>query len=141
MALTEITIILAPLSFLPGIGLLILSTSRRYIELIRQLQHIMDTKQNHSTDFMLLQRKRLWMFKWAMSLLYLCVGFVLIGSLAAGFSIHQQKFSLIILYTFLILAVFSATTAIIILIKESFVSASLINEQLNRDGKPGTDNF
>ena len=41
----------------------------------------------------------------------------------------------------IILAVFSATAAIIILIKESFVSASLIHEQLNQHEKKSIDNF
>ena len=125
----ELTLILAPLSFLSGIGLIILSTSRRYIELIRQLQHIIEDDFNCSVEFMALQKKRLWMFKWALSLLYLCVGFVLMGSLAAGLG-QGISFTTPLLYGTVTLAVISALAAIVILIKESFVSASLIDEQL-----------
>ncbi len=127
----DITLILAPLSFLSGIGLIILSTSRRYIELIEQIQHIIEDDFNCSPTFMTLQKKRLWMFKWTLSLLYLCVGFILVGSLLAG--IGQEggiTFTRPLLYGSVILAVLSALAAIVILIKESFVSASLIDEQL-----------
>ncbi len=127
----ELTLILAPLSFLSGIGLIILSTSRRYIELIRQLQHIIEDGFNCSREFMILQKKRLWMFKWALSLLYLCVGFILVGSLAAGFSLKENSFTTPLLYAAVILSVVTALAAIVILIKESFVSASLINEQMD----------
>ena len=126
----ELTLILAPLSLLSGIGLIILSTSRRYIELIRQLQHIIEDDFSCSPEFMALQKKRLWMFKWALSLLYLCVGFVLVGSLAAGLSQAGISITTPMLYISIILSVVSALAAIVILIKESFVSASLIDEQL-----------
>ncbi len=126
----ELTLILAPLSFLSGVGLIILSTSRRYIELIRQLQHIIEDDFSCSVEFMALQKKRLWMFKWALSLLYLCVGFVLMGSLAAGLGQQRINFTTPLLYGMVTLSVISALAAIVILIKESFVSASLIDEQL-----------
>jgi hypothetical protein len=126
----DITLILAPLSFLSGIGLIILSTSRRYIELIRQLQHFIEDDFQCTQTFMHLQKNRLWMFKWALSLLYLCVGFVLTGSLAGGFSQAGVHFMEPWLYGSVSLSVLTALAAIIILIKESFISASLIDEQL-----------
>ncbi len=131
----ELTLILAPLSFLSGIGLIILSTSRRYIELIRQLQHIIEDSFNCSREFMVLQKKRLWMFKWALSLLYLCVGFILVGSLVAGFSLKEKTFTSPLFYGAVILSVVTALAAIVILVKESFVSASLIDEQMNNPTK------
>ena len=131
----ELTLILAPLSFLSGIGLIILSTSRRYIELIRQLQHIIEGGINCSREFMFLQKKRLWMFKWSLSLLYLCVGLVLVGSLAGGLSLGGITFTSPLFYGAVILSVVTALAAIVILVKESFVSASLIDEQMNNPTK------
>ena len=131
MSLTEIGIIIAPLTFLPGIGMLILSTSRRYIELIRQLQRIFDQNQSYSTFFITCQNQRLGMFKWALSFLYISIGFILIGSLLGGLTIATHPLSEILLFSFIILAVVSGLAAVSILIKESFVSASLIKEQLD----------
>jgi len=70
------------------------------------------------------------MFKWALSLLYLCVGFILVGSLAGGLNPEGITFTAPLLYGAVILSVISALASIVILIKESFVSASLIDEQL-----------
>ena len=132
MSLTEIGIIIAPLTFLPGIGMLIMSTSRRYIELIRQLQRIFDQNQSYSTFFITCQNQRLGMFKWALSFLYISIGFILIGSLLGGLTIATHPLSEFLLFSFIILAVVSSLAAVFILIKESFVSASLIKEQLDK---------
>ena len=132
MSLTEIGIIIAPLTFLPGIGMLIMSTSRRYIELIRQLQRIFDQNQSYSTFFIACQNQRLGMFKWALSFLYISIGFILIGSLLGGLTIATHPLSEFLLFSFIILAVVSSLAAVSILIKESFVSASLIKEQLDK---------
>jgi len=127
--LSEIWIIFAPLTFLPGVGLIILSTSTRYIELIRQMQRIFDSDMKYEDYFMHCQRQRLGMFKWSMSLLYMTAGLILAGSLFGGITISVHPLSEYLLFSFLILAVVSALAAIILLVKESFVSASLIYEQ------------
>jgi len=131
--LQEFGIIFAPLTFLPGIGLLIQSTSRRYIELIRQLQNVINTETQYSAVFHQCQNQRLRMFKWSLTTLYFSAILILFGSLFAGLSIQYSGLSYLILFGFLILAVLSATIALGILIRESFVSASLINEQLKTD--------
>ena len=132
MNLTEIGIIFAPLTFLPGLGMLIMSTSRRYIELIRQLQRIFDGDLNYSESFMNCQHQRLGMFKWALSLLYISIGLILLGSLLGGLTISLHPLSEYLLFSFLILAVIVGLIAMYLLVKESFVSASLINEQFDQ---------
>lgn len=130
--LSEIGIIFAPLTFLPGVGLIILSTSRRYIELIRQMQRIFDRDMKYEDYFMNCQYRRLGMFKWSLSLLYLNVGLILSGSLFGGITISMHPLSEYLLFSFLILAVLAALVAIILLVKESLVSASLIYEQFGK---------
>jgi hypothetical protein len=130
--LQEFGIIFAPLTFLPGIGLLIQSTSRRYIELIRQLQSIIDRYVTYSVDFNRCQNQRLRMFKWALSSLYISAIMILLGSLLAGLSIQYPNTSNVFLFGFLILAVLMAAIALGILVRESFVSATLIDEQLKK---------
>ena len=131
MNLTEATIIFTPLTFLPGIGMLIMSTSRRYIELINQMQRIFQQDQKYTKYFFSCQHQRLGMFKWALTFLYLCIGFILLGSLIGGLTISQHLLSEYLLFSFVILAVISALLAVGILIRESFVSASLIDEQFD----------
>ena len=132
MNLTEIGIIFAPLTFLPGLGMLIMSTSRRYIELIRQLQRIFDGDPNYSESFMSCQHQRLGMFKWSLSLLYISIGLILLGSLLGGLTISMHPLSEYLLFSFLISAVIAGLIAMYLLIKESFVSASLIYEQFEK---------
>ena len=131
MNLTEIAIIFTPLTFLPGIGMLIMSTSRRYIELINQMQWVFQQEQKYTQHFFSCQQQRLRMFKWALTFLYLCVGLVLLGSLLGGITISSHPLSEYLLLSFVILAVLSALLAVGVLIRESFVSASLINEQFD----------
>jgi len=131
MNLTEIAIIFTPLTFLPGIGMLIMSTSRRYIELINQMQRVFQQEQKYTQHFFSCQQQRLRMFKWALTFLYLCVGLILLGSLLGGITISSHPLSEYLLLSFVILAVLSALLAVGVLIRESFVSASLINEQFD----------
>jgi len=131
MNLTEIAIIFTPLTFLPGIGMLIMSTSRRYIELINQMQSVFHQQQQYGTHFFNCQQQRLGMFKWALTFLYLCVGLILLGSLIGGLTLSWHPLSEYLLFSFVILAVISALSAVGILIRESFVSASLIDEQFD----------
>jgi len=131
MNLTEVAIIFTPLTFLPGIGMLIMSTSRRYIELINQMQRVFQQEQKYTAHFISCQRQRLGMFKWVQTLLYLCVGLILLGSLLGGLTVSIHPLSEYLLFSFVILAVLSALSAVGILIRESFVSASLINEQFD----------
>lgn len=133
MNLTEIGIIFGPLTFLPGIGMLIMSTSRRYIELIRQLQRIFDGGAQYTKHFMKCQHQRLGMFKWALSLLYIAIGLILVGSLLGGLTITIHPLSEYLLFSFIILAVVAGLAAMVLLIKESFVSASLIYEQYDNN--------
>ncbi len=132
ISLTEIGIIFAPLTFLPGVGLIILSTSRRYIELIRQMQQIFDGNLKYNDKFYNCQYKRLGMFKWALSLLYIAAGLVFLGSLFGGLTLAFHPLSEYLLFSFVILAVIAALSAMVLLIKESFVSASLIYEQFEK---------
>ena len=131
MNITEVAIIFTPLTFLPGIGMLIMSTSRRYIELINQMQRVFQQEQKYTPHFYSCQHQRLRMFKWALTFLYLCVGLILLGSLLGGLTITYHPLSEYLLFSFVILAVFSAMASVGILIRESFVSASLINEQFD----------
>ncbi len=131
MNLTEIAIIFTPLTFLPGIGMLIMSTSRRYIELINQMQWVFQQEQKYTQYFFSCQQQRLRMFKWALTFLYLCVGLILLGSLLGGITISSHPLSEYLLLSFVILSVLSALMAVGVLIRESFVSASLINEQFD----------
>ena len=134
-SLTEIGIIFAPLTFLPGIGLIILSTSRRYIELIRQMQQIFDGNLEYDRKFYDCQHSRLGMFKWSLSLLYMAAGLIFLGSLFGGLTLSFHPLSEYLLFSFVILAVIAALVAMVILIKESFVSASLIYEQFGKQFK------
>jgi len=131
MNLTEIAIIFTPLTFLPGIGMLIMSTSRRYIELINQMQWVFQQEQKYTQYFFSCQQQRLRMFKWALTFLYLCVGLILLGSLLGGITISSHPLSEYLLLSFVILAVLSALLAVGVLIRESFISANLINEQFD----------
>lgn len=129
MEQTELTMIIAPLTFLPGIGLLILSTSARYAEIIHQVQNILNSDEDYSALFLDCQNLRLKLFKWSLTFLYLSAGFIFIGSLVEAFVIGYHPLAEIVLYTFLILATLSGTSAIVLLIRESFVSSSLVMEQ------------
>lgn len=135
ISLTEIGILFAPLTFLPGLGMIILSTSRRYIELIRQMQQIFDGNLNYDESFYKCQRERLGMFKWALSLLYIAAGLIFLGSLFGGLTLAFHPLSEYLLFSFMILAVITALSAMVLLVKESFVSASLIYEQFGKQVK------
>ncbi|NOX85249.1 MAG: DUF2721 domain-containing protein [Chlorobi bacterium] len=132
ISLTEIGIIFAPLTFLPGLGMIILSTSRRYIELIRQMQQIFDRNLEYDERFFKCQRSRLGMFKWSLSLLYIAAGLIFLGSLTGSLTLTFHPLSEYLLFSFMILAVIAAVSAMFLLVKESFVSASLIYEQFEK---------
>ena len=100
MNLTEVAIIFTPLTFLPGIGMLIMSTSRRYIELINQMQRVFQQEQKYTAHFISCQKQRLGMFKWVQTLLYLCVGLILLGSLLGGLTVSIHPLSEYLLFSF-----------------------------------------
>jgi lipid-binding SYLF domain-containing protein len=126
---TELGLIITPLTFLPGLGMLISSTSNRYVELIHQMQRIFESERKYSETFMKSQRQRIILFKWVLTLLYLSVGFIFLGSIGSGLTLSDQSTSSLILYVFVILAGLSGLAAVFLLIRESFVSSSLILEQ------------
>ena len=130
---TELGLIITPLTFLPGLGMLILSTSNRYVELIHQMQRIFESERKYTTLFMKSQRQRIILFKWALTLLYMSVGFIFLGSIGSGLTLSDQSTSSLILYIFVILAGLSGLAAVFLLIRESFVSSSLILEQWNKE--------
>ena len=66
-----------------------------------------------------------------LTFLYLCVRLILLGSLLGGITLSVHPLSEYLLFSFVILAVLSALLAVGTLIRESFVSASLINEQFD----------
>jgi len=75
------------------------------------------------------QRNRIKLFKFAMIFLYLSVGFLFSGSVTSGVLHNEKEISNLLLYAFVILAALSGLIAVFLLIRESFISSSLILEQ------------
>ncbi|HDO26784.1 MAG TPA: hypothetical protein ENH02_01580 [Bacteroidetes bacterium] len=78
------------------------------------------------------QHHRLGLFKWSLSLLYITSGLILLGSLLGGLTIAMHPLSEYLLFSLMIVAVITALAAMVLLVKESFVSASLIYEQVGK---------
>jgi hypothetical protein len=97
------------------------------------MQRIFEGEKKYSTVFMKSQRKRIILFKWTLTLLYLSVGFIFLGSIGSGLTLSDQSTSALILYVFVILAGLSGLAAVFLLIRESFVSSSLILEQWDKE--------
>lgn len=111
-----------PITFLPGIGLLILSTANRFGQLNTEISHL-ETNNDASKGFIKRQIKRSHLFSNALVSLYTAVGFFSVASLLSEvFMIFLEAFAPIILITFVLLGVFCVLFAASQLIQESLLA-------------------
>lgn len=119
---------LMPLILLPGIALLILSTSTRYSRIHDEIHHLLDSKDDNqkSSGKKLIQRAVL--FRNSLILLYLSVVIFALTAFAGGImstlNFHNNLF-LILLFLLGIISLIIAST---FLIKEAFLSLEIIRE-------------
>ncbi|WP_143744277.1 DUF2721 domain-containing protein [Polaribacter tangerinus] len=116
-----------PITILPGICLLILSTSNIMIDLSREIKSLINEKENTSV---LIERKlkQLKLVNRAMAFLYLSVAFFVISALISGISNHVDAHFTGSIYT-LFSGILMAFLAIISLMLYSFRAVKLRQDQ------------
>jgi len=119
---------ITPMILLPGIALLILSTSTRYSRIHDEIHHLIDFKENNqkASGKKLIQRAVL--FRNSLILLYLSVVVfavtAFIGGIMSTLNFHNNLF-LILLF---LIGIISLIIASIFLIREAFLSLEIIRK-------------
>lgn len=130
----DISIWLSPLLLMPGVGMLILSTSARYEQIHNEVHLLMDQKQAHHhkpiSDIADELMSRSTKFRNALVSLYLSIALLgcagLSGALTATTGLRELSFNVVICLT--AVGIFCLVLAAFFLIRESFHSLDIIRE-------------
>ncbi len=119
---------LMPLILLPGIALLILSTSTRYSRIHDELHHLLHSsdKAKNISGNILIQRAVL--FRNSLILLYFCVVVFAITALCGGVMSTLGIQNNIILIALFLVGIVSLIIASVFLVKETFLSLEIIKK-------------
>lgn len=126
----------APLLLLPGVALLVMSTSARYAQIHAEIHQIMGEKVRTGLAKQLLMRSR--MFRNALVSLYVAVSLLAIASLSGGLImlIDEKASYVVVLLT--CLGIFALLLAAIELVRESMLSLDIIRDHLEPASDSGT---
>jgi len=120
------------LLLLPGVALLILSTSVRYGQIHGEIHHLSQSGNDDSTkevSSQLLRRSKL--FRNALISFYICVGFLALASILGGIVSTFSMWAHIVVMIITCLGVFFMLIVTILLIQESILSLNIIKEHVN----------
>lgn len=127
---------LTPLIFLPGVALLILSTSARFNRLHDEVHDLLD--HGHAvpagTVRRLMRRARL--FRTALVALYVCVGLFAVASLLGALFLGWSEASRWLVVGFLVTGIACLCAAAGLLIRESILSLDIIEAHARRLDPP-----
>lgn len=117
---------ITPLALLPGVGLLILSTSARFGQLHSEIHHLQH--ENNSIPGHLILRAKY--FKNALSLLYISVTLFSLGALFGGLTELNADYFYWIVVALLCLGIIAIIVSSYYLFSESILSFKIIEEHL-----------
>ena len=124
---------LTPLILLPGVALLILSTSVRYGQIHGEIHHLAQSGSGESVKEIsrqLLRRSRL--FRNALISFYVCVGLLALASILGGVVSTFSMWEHIVVMTVTCLGILFMLIATILLIQESILSLDIIKKHCDR---------
>jgi len=117
---------ITPLALLPGVALLILSTSTRFGQLHQEIHHIFEKETDDSDAIMDLLLKRAILFKKSLFYLYSSVVLFAIASLLGGLNEFYDNAFYWIVFILLFLGVAAVIIASVFLLIESTQSQKII---------------
>lgn len=126
--MTNTELWLMPLILLPGIALLILSTSTRYSRIHDEIHHLLissDCNQNNSGKILI---KRAVLFRDSLILLYFCVVVFAVTAFFGGIMSALNVQNNIILMLLFLIGIINLIIASVFLIKEAFLSLEIIRK-------------
>ena len=129
---------LTPLILLPGVALLIMSTSLRYGQIHGEIHHLLEHKDHVSKRAASHLLKRATLFRNALVSLYISVGLFSSAGLLGGLASIWTQRSNSIVTGLTCLGILSLVFASVQLIRESFLSLEIIKEhskQIETDGE------
>lgn len=121
---------LFPLILLPGVALIVMSTSARYAQIHEELHHIIEEQENISPMYFVHLKTRATYFRNALVALYVSVGVFAVGSIAGAlmeFAGGPSTATVVILTCLGILCLIYASVE---LIRESLLSLRVIEHHL-----------
>ncbi len=118
---------LTPLLLLPGVALLIMSTSTRYGQIHTELHHLLEKPRDRlKVASARLLAKRSTLFRNALVSLYLSVGLLSLAGLLGGLMDLWKSAAIIIVWVLTCLAILCLLFAAVELIRESRLSLDII---------------
>jgi hypothetical protein len=118
---------LTPLLLMPGVALLIMSTSARYGQIHAELHHLIEMRRDRvKVSSAKLLTKRSTLFRNAMVSLYVSVGLLSLAGLLGGLMGPWKSAAFIIVWVLTSLAILCLLFAAIELIRESRLSLDII---------------
>ncbi len=119
---------LMPLILLPGIALLILSTSSRYSRIHDELHHIGNSSGSSQKISGRILIKRAVLFRNSLILLYFCVVVFAITALCGGIMSTINVQNNILLIVLFLIGIISLIISAVLLVKEAFLSLEIIKK-------------
>ncbi len=126
--MTQMESFFAPLTFLPAVGLLILSTSNRYYRVNQLIRQFSSAECINKRSQVKKELKRAELFRNALVGLYLSTGFFSLATLLA--SLLSEENARFVLKWFTIIGVSTLVFASLQLIYESFLSLQIIKKHV-----------
>jgi hypothetical protein len=117
---------LIPIILLPGVALLILSTSARFAQIHEEIHRIIHTNEPIETPFKTHLQKRAVLFRNALVLLYISVAFFALGSISGALLDLLNNTPDLAVFLFAFIGIMALITAAILLIIESSYSLQVI---------------
>lgn len=128
----NIEIWLTPLLILPGVGLLIMSTSARYSQIHNEVHHLLHEKGDHRPHLANRLFSRSKLFRNALVSLYTSVSVFVLAGLIGGFVAIWETDTYWINALFSFAGILCLLYASIQLIRESILSLDVIEEHFDR---------
>jgi hypothetical protein len=121
---------LFPLILLPGVALIVMSTSARYAQIHQELHHILEEQENISPIYYVDLRTRATYFRNALVALYVSVGIFAVGSVVGAIMDFLKGPSTVTVVILTCLGILCLLYASIELIRESLLSLRVIEHHL-----------
>ena len=115
-----------PLVLLPGVALLVLSTSTRYGQIHSEFHHLLDERPASARLIAGMLLRRSVLFRNALVGLYLSVGLLSVASLIGGFASLAQLNTDLVVVALSFLGIVCLVYAAVALIRESTISLHII---------------